>query len=249
MDLCNEMLLDVEVPEYNSNDAMCNVTFLKNKYSTILTSDWDGNVERGYSLPPIVATYGTKKVMFTRDEKTGGSWFAATDNGDIAVVMNNKAKDHINKENHLKSSSLILLEIISADSPFDVFAELNLQPIEPFSIVLYSNSKLYELIWDGDGKSINAPDTDSEHLWALAPEFGEGSLAEKEKQFKDFLIKKPKPYAAAIRTFHKELCKAFSITQAVLMSNNIMFYHMDMLDNKFYICSLPLKNTPFIIND
>jgi hypothetical protein len=248
MNLADETLIEVEIPEYNSIDSMCNVTFLKNKYSTILTSDWDGNVERGYSLPPMVTSRNNKNLIFTRDEKTGGSWFAANEDGDIAVLMNRESHD-LAREHHRKSCSLVLLDIISSDAPIEAFAEMELQYTQAFSLIIYTKQRLFELVWENGEKEINVRGTLAEHMWSSVPAADGRTADEREKLFKDFLIAKPKPYATAIRTFHKELCKAHSITQAVLINNTIMLYHTDVLENKFYITSLPLKNALFHIRD
>jgi hypothetical protein len=248
MNVADEILLKVKTPEFNSIDFMSNVTFLRNKYSAILTSDWDGNIERGYSLPPIVTSRNDKKIIFTRDERTGGSWFAANDNGDIAVLLNRESLD-IAKKRHQISSSLVLLDIISADSPIEAFAELQLQNTRAFSLILHTGQRLFELVWENGVKEINVKGIFAGQIWSSEPISDGKTVASKEKLFKDFLIASPKPYSTAIRNFHKELCKANSITQAILTNNSVMFFHTDVLEDKFYISSLPLKNTPFIISD
>lgn len=227
---------------------MCNVTFLKNRYSTILTSDWDGNVERGYALPPLTTTRNNKKIMFTRDEKTGGSWFAASEEGHVAVMIHQES-ELTRKENKLKSSSLVLLDIVCSDFPISFFTEYDLGYFEPFSLILYIDDKLYDMTWDNGEKTIVGLDVAGEHIWSSMQAYYQQFSVEKREEFKHFLVKKPKPYAAAIRAFHKELCKVPSITQAVVMTNCIMFYHINVLEDKFYVSSLPLKNRPFLLND
>ncbi|MFB9841659.1 NRDE family protein [Mucilaginibacter ginsenosidivorans] len=248
MELMDEMLTEVRVPEYKVIDFMCNVTFLKNKYSTILTSDWDGNVERGYALPPLTTTRNNKKIMFTRDEKTGGSWFAASEEGHVAVMIHQES-DLTRKENKLKSSSLLLLDIVCSDFPISFFTEYDLRYFEPFSLILYAGDKLYDMTWDNGEKTILDLEISEEHIWSSMPAYYRHYSTGKKEEFKNFLVKKPKPYASAIRTFHKELCQAPSVTQAVVMHNSVMFYHTDVLEDKFYISSLPLKNRPFLLND
>jgi len=149
----------------------------------------------------------------------------------------------------LKSSSLLLLDIISSDFPLSFFTEYDLKYFEPFSLILYIGDKLYDMTWDNRETTIIDLEMSEEHIWSSMPVYYRQYSAEKKDEFKSFLVKSPKPYASAIRTFHKDLCKAPSVTQAVVMNNCVMFYHTDVLEDKFYISSLPLKNRPFLLND
>ena len=70
------------------------------------------NIQRENAAAPDFHILPNKKIIFPKDAKAGGTWFAAADTGVIAVLLNGAFKKHIAQPPYRKSRGLILLEIM-----------------------------------------------------------------------------------------------------------------------------------------
>ena len=190
-----------------------------------------------------------KKIIFPKDARAGGTWFAAADNGTVAVLLNGAFKKHIAKPPYRKSRGLILLEIIEAGKPISFFNSLNLDNIEPFTIVLYQSGILHELRWDGTGKHVKQLDISGNYIWSSSTLYTDEIIERRENLFKQFIHAPCGITAAGIYNFHacnnddtengfiinrQTGMKTFSITQAVVNDNAVNFLHTDLLQQKEY---------------
>ena len=146
---------------------MCTVSFVRSRGIAILTSNRDEKVVRGGALPPEVKIYNGKKIIFPGDTKAGGTWFAANEDGNIAVLLNGAFYNHVKKESYRKSRGLVLLDIISSDNPYKEFKSLNLEAIEPFTVILSTENKLCRLVWDGDMKTSKDLNTNEAYVFQV----------------------------------------------------------------------------------
>ena len=93
-----------------------------------------------------------QKLFFPKDADAGGTWIVMKENGDAAVLLNGAFICHTAEPPYRLSRGIILLDIISTEKPSVTFAKINLQDIEPFTLVLLENNCLYEFMWDGSEK-------------------------------------------------------------------------------------------------
>jgi hypothetical protein len=84
----------------------------------------------------------------------------------VAVLLNGAAEKHQLKPTYRKSRGLILLDIISADSPIEHWKTINLLDLEPFTIVLFQENKLYQLRWNEIEKETIDLDVSKNHIWS-----------------------------------------------------------------------------------
>ena len=72
----------------------------------------------------------------------------------MLVLLNGAEEKHIDTGNYAKSRGLIVIEIIGSTSPFNAWQTIDLDRIEPFTLVLFENFKLYQLRWNGEEKNV-----------------------------------------------------------------------------------------------
>ena len=184
-----------------------------------------------------------KKIIFPKDSKAGGTWFAAADNGVVAVLLNGAFVKHTPAPAYRKSRGLILLEIIGSDDPLSFFGKMNLQDIEPFTLVLYQLAEsrghtvscgqdtLHELRWDGNNRHELTLDNSGSYIWSSATLYTAEIIQHRKKLFDRFVDSRETITADLIYQFHSNNhqddengfvinrqtgLKTFSITQAVL---------------------------------
>jgi uncharacterized protein with NRDE domain len=105
---------------------MCTVSFVRVNDSIIITSNRDEHVQREKAMPPAFHLLKGKKIIFPKDAKAGGTWFASANNVVVAVLLNGAFVKHIAKPQYRKSRGLILLEMMEADDPLVFFRDLDI---------------------------------------------------------------------------------------------------------------------------
>ena len=136
---------------------MCTVSFVNANGKIIITSNRDEKTLRPNAIEPKNYLINNKKIIFPKDKKAGGTWFAIDEHSTIIVLLNGAEEKHLLKESYRKSRGLIVLDLISSKSAIQAWKFIDLENIEPFTIVLFENQKLYQLRWDETQKSTNPP--------------------------------------------------------------------------------------------
>ena len=131
---------------------MCTVSFVFSKDKYIITSNRDEKTNRATAIAPKLYLINQKKIIFPKDPKAGGTWFAVNDKGTVVVLLNGAKCKHLPKLNYKKSRGLILLDVMSEKCCVTAWQNIDLENIEPFTLILFENKKLYHLQWDGTKK-------------------------------------------------------------------------------------------------
>lgn len=237
---------------------MCTVSFVRNADAVIITSNRDEHIQRENAAAPNFHQVQNKKIIFPKDAKAGGTWFAAADNGVVAVLLNGAFKKHISKPPYRKSRGLILLDIIEADEPLSFFETTDLDSIEPFTIVLYQPGSLHELRWDGNKKHEKELDITGNYIWSSATLYNDEVIAHRKSLFDKFVHSNAVITAQAIHDFHANNngdeengfvisrqtgLTTFSITQAIVQNSTLNFLHTDLLNEKCYTESMHIDQS------
>src|SRR5690606_623977 len=115
---------------------MCTVTFARSGNSTIITSNRDEQTGRAPAMPPREYEIDGRKIWFPKDGQSGGTWFALDESGNVTVLLNGAKEPHEFRNDWRKSRGLILLEIFASD-PISTWKSIDLDMIEPFTMVLF----------------------------------------------------------------------------------------------------------------
>lgn len=224
---------------------MCTVSFVTSPEGIIITSNRDEKVIRPSAIAPKNYCRNGKNIMFPKDTKAGGTWFVIDENGTVLVLLNGGKNKHIPELFYRKSRGLIALDIISAESPKDFWNQINLEDIEPFTLVLYLGGELYELIWDGLVKMKTLLDANKNHIWSSVTLYPQEIRQKRANWFFDFLSSKKEISASEMLKFHRSteeddsengliinrenVLKTLSITQAVIEKNKCVLRYYDLV--------------------
>ncbi|MEC3965418.1 NRDE family protein [Flagellimonas halotolerans] len=227
---------------------MCTVSFISRGGQYIITSNRDEHVSRPLAMEPREETIGSVKVLFPKDAKAGGSWFALNENGSVAVLLNGGFVNHAPTGNYSKSRGLVLLDVISSKNPFDLLLTTELYHIEPFTLVLFT-TRLLEFRWDGHQKYFRPLDKTKNHIWSSATLYNDQVIEHRSNLFQKFMDDNLEVTAPEVIDFHSNShddfengfiidresgLKTFSVTQAVLDDREIVMRHLDLLNDKFF---------------
>lgn len=232
---------------------MCTVSYINNNGVVVITSNRDERVIRPGAILPKSYYHNNKNIMYPKDSKAGGTWFAVDEYGNVLVLLNGGIGKHDPVFPYRKSRGLIALDIISADSAIDIWEQINLENIEPFTLILYQKSKLYELIWDGFVKRTTPLNEAQSYIWSSVTLYSSEIRKERAYWFVNFLRNTDEVSASKIFDFHRytkpydsengliinreNTIKTLSITQTVIEQNKGTMRHYDLVHAKDFSAS------------
>lgn len=225
---------------------MCTVSFVNANGKIIITSNRDEKIIRPKAIAPKSYCINNKNILFPKDPKAGGTWFAVDEYSNIIVLLNGADEKHIVTGNYKKSRGLIVLEIFENTSPIEAWIAIDLDGIEPFTLVLYEKHHLYQLRWNGQEKHTLALDSNKNHIWSSSTLYSKEIREKRASWFTTFLDTQPEVNANELFNFHRyteekneehglvinrdNLMKTLSITQAVIDQNKVALFHHDLIN-------------------
>jgi len=229
---------------------MCTVSFVCNNDKVIITSNRDEKIIRPSAIPPKNYTLNGKNIIYPKDPKAGGSWYVVDENGTVLVLLNGADEKHEVHLSYRKSRGLIVLEMISNTSPKKFWNEIDLENIEPFTLVLFQEKQLFQLRWNGVKKSSVSLEIDKNYVWSSSTLYSKGIREQRSNWFYSFLDANPEITEEKMLHFHRytetdnnehglvinrnnEL-KTLSITQAIIEKNKVVLRHLDLIANEEY---------------
>jgi hypothetical protein len=229
---------------------MCTVSFVNAYGKIIITSNRDEKIIRPNAIEPKTYQLNNKNVIFPKDNKAGGTWYAIDEHSNVLVLLNGAEEKHILKESYRKSRGLIVLDLISSESPLEAWKTIDLNNIEPFTLVLFENQNLYQLRWNESEKSILELDTNQSHIWSSSTLYSKEIRGKRANWFSAFLDTQPEVNEEELFNFHRyteednnehglvinrnDVLKTLSITQTVLEQNKITIQYSDLIAEKEY---------------
>ncbi|SHG85956.1 NRDE family protein [Flagellimonas flava] len=239
---------------------MCTVSFIRRDEGCFITSNRDEHISRPLAHRPEEETLGGIKVLFPKDPRAGGTWFALNELGAVAVLLNGAFVNHKRQLPYAKSRGLILLEVISSRQPGKMLQEMNLEQIEPFTLVLFEDEKLLEFRWDGEVKHVKPLNSEQDYIWSSVTLYDADAIHQRNTLFNRFIEGTREISAQKIVDFHSNNhsdyengfiidrttgLKTFSVTQVVLNSDNNKMRHFDLLnDQAYHVAFSPKQLTP-----
>jgi len=210
-----------------------------------MTSNRDEKTIRPNAMEPKSYYINYKKVIFPKDNKAGGTWYAIDEHSNVLVLLNGAEEKHDIKDSYRKSRGLIVLDLISSESPLEAWQKIDLENIEPFTLVLFENQKLYQLRWNELEKSTLELDTNHSHIWSSSTLYSAAIREKRANWFYTFLDTQPEVNEEELFNFHRyteegntehglvinrnEMLKTLSITQTVIEKNKVSIHYNDLI--------------------
>ncbi len=233
---------------------MCTVSFISKNNTYYITSNRDEHRKRPASLEPKVEVINGIKILYPKDPKAGGTWFAINNKGVAVVLLNGAFTKHISKGPYKMSRGLIVLNTASAENSLEYAARMDLEGVEPFTLVLFQGKKLVEIRWNGTEKSSKELGIHENHIWSSATLYDTAAIKKRETLFTKFLATNRDHNGDSIIDFHRNNnedyengfvidrdtgLKTFSITQAVIDVKGAVLDHLDLQNEKRYSMIIP----------
>lgn len=185
---------------------MCTVTYLplgNNEF--ILTSNRDEDPKRATIEPQTYIEDGVA-LTYPKDALAGGTWIGISEKSRLICLLNGGYENHKRKDKYRASRGVIVKELLKVDNAVTAIEELNLEGIEPFTIVLVdwnTDLTIYELVWTGSEKHFSKL-TQTPHIWSSSTLYTQEMKAQRKEWFADWLDENPEYSKENILQFHQD---------------------------------------------
>lgn len=223
---------------------MCTVTFIKENDKIIITSNRDEKISRPKAIEPKTYFLNGKNIFYPKDPKAGGTWYVVDELGNVIVLLNGAEEKHQMKESYRKSRGVIVLELIENKNIIEAWENIDLSNIEPFTLIVYTNKKLYKLQWNEENKVNKSLNENQPHIWSSSTLYTKETRKNREVWFHNFIENETYLNPQNILNFHRFTenkdtlngliinregnLQTLSITQAVIDFNKVTIKYLDL---------------------
>lgn len=179
---------------------MCTVSYIKTDEGVIITSNRDEKVIRQKALNPQEYIINNRVITFPKDPQAGGTWIAHTDQSCV-VLLNGAEIKHQSNPPYRESRGKIVLELVSGN-PVNDWEIINLENIEPFTLITYQNNQLFQFRWNGLCKETIELNANDAHIWSSSTLYSQKIKDKREAWFSDFLSKNKDINSEKMLNFH-----------------------------------------------
>jgi uncharacterized protein with NRDE domain len=220
---------------------MCTVTFLAKNNQVYITSNRDENPNRRAQGLTSLDDKGQHKVYFPLDETSGGSWISLADSGRAVCLLNGAFESFVPNPPYRISRGEIVISAATADNANEFMEEVDLHQVAPFTLVVYEEDSLHQLVWDGAQKHKESLSVHKPHIWSSATLYPAHIRAWRKSLFEKWLSNHETFDRESIITFHQmangdpdngfvmnrqEVVKTLSITSIQLNPDSGAMLHL-----------------------
>jgi hypothetical protein len=226
---------------------MCTVTFIPVGHQLFITHNRDEKAVRPKAIPPQQYLLNEQVLLFPKDTAANGTWIAANNHGNAAVLLNGAFVKYIPRPPYRKSRGLIFLDIVASPDLYATWETIDLWQIEPFTIILWNEKKLYACRWDGVLKHTEPLNASSTHCWSSVTLYNTAAMHKRQRWFEDWKKATPQFNLENILQFHSQtgdeqqhdnllinrngVMLTVSITSLHLNPHKAVMYYQDMQDH------------------
>jgi len=166
---------------------MCTVVFIPKGDKIYFASLRDENPLRPKAFVPNVYKENNVVILSPIDALAGGTWLGTTSSGSVIILLNGGVKKHERKTNYRKSRGIIVAELLASISPVLNWDLMDMQGIEPYTLVVWSEGNLFQLVWDGNNKYGAILKANQPYIWSSATLYDSDAKAYREQLFQQWL--------------------------------------------------------------
>lgn len=181
---------------------MCTVTYIPTARSILLTSNRDEHIGRPVAIPPQTYFLAGQPIVYPKDAQAGGTWITFRNGHSAAVLLNGGFERHRRQATYRQSRGIIMLEIVSSVDPVEKFNSIQLEDIEPFTLILFNGDQLRRCTWDGEIKHTTLLDTEKAHIWSSATLYDRTVQNQRETNLQEWLSEEFVPTPEKVLSYH-----------------------------------------------
>ena len=182
---------------------MCTVVFIPVKDRYYFASLRDENPIRERSSLPLYSCSNGQGFLAPIDPAGGGTWVGVNNSGTIIILLNGGFENHLRKESYAKSRGTIVTELLAAGQPLIDWESLCLNMIEPFTLIVWEEYELFQLVWDGVNKHHFQLSNSVAHIWSSATLYEKDARELRKTRFQAWIDGNPVISKLSMANFFK----------------------------------------------
>lgn len=182
---------------------MCTVVYIPDNDKVFFASLRDENPLRPTAISPDIFFANDTTVLAPKDTLGGGTWLGINEYKNVIILLNGGFEKHKLKEQYRKSRGLIVLELLSTEMPVVEWELMNLEEIEPFTLLVWHAEKMFHLVWDGNQKYRFILDSTVPHIFSSSTLYSAEAKTNREKLFQKWIATNPDISKGSLLNFFK----------------------------------------------
>ena len=180
---------------------MCTVIFMPGEDCQYFASLRDENPQRAAAEKPALYKTDAANFIAPLDSQASGTWIGANDFGNVIVLLNGAFQNHEKKPSYKISRGLIVRELLASEFPVIDWSMLDLDGIEPFTLIVWTDQMLFELVWDGEKRHRTTHDHRAPHIWSSSTLYDEAAKEERNSRFFEWTSEHPATSLQSVLNF------------------------------------------------
>lgn len=223
---------------------MCTVSYLPTDKGFILTSNRDEAPFRK-DTDVVKRDIAGQNVLFPVDPVSGGSWFAVSDAGTVAALLNGAYKTFKPSAGYTYSRGQVLLDAFRISDPVEFARKTDFSNTAPFTLIVMRANRIHQIIWDGTHTLHLELYPHQRHFWSSVTLYPAEVRKWRAELFDRWYKETPSFSQEDIMTFHRyggqgdaendfvmnrdEVVRTLTITSAEHTGDRIVLRHMNVV--------------------
>ena len=182
---------------------MCTVVYIPNKAASYFASLRDENPARATAIAPVLNSENSVKYISPVDSLAGGTWVGLSEFGNVIILLNGAFEKQERKAFYRKSRGLVVSELLRAEIPLVDWELMDMEDIEPYTLIVYIDGKLFQLVWDGEKKTRMMLDESKPQIWSSSTLYDVDAKKYRAELFENWTMMEPPINKASVLNFFK----------------------------------------------
>jgi hypothetical protein len=166
---------------------MCTVVFIPKGDKYFFASLRDESPSRPKAVVPDIYKDGDSVILSPIDAMAGGTWLGLTASGSVIILLNGGFEKHERKTNYRKSRGLIVTELLASNLPVVNWNLMDMQDVEPYTLVVWNEGNLFQLVWDGEHKHGTLLKSDQPYIWSSSTLYDQQARMHRSELFQQWI--------------------------------------------------------------
>ena len=171
---------------------MCTVAFIPGNNKYYFASLRDENPKRAKATIPALQLSDKLMYLSPVDPVGGGTWVGVNELGHVIILLNGGFEKHRVNGPYTKSRGLIVSQLLDAAMPVVDWMLMDMKNIEPYTLVVWADNNLFQLVWNGTTKHRERLTTGVPHLWSSSTLYNSKIKTYREKLNQNWMVTNPK---------------------------------------------------------
>lgn len=166
---------------------MCTVVFIPKGDRYFFASLRDESPLRPKAVVPDIYKEGSAVILSPIDAMAGGTWLGVTESGSVIILLNGGFEKHERKANYRKSRGLIVAELLASNQPIVNWNLMDMHDVEPYTLVVWNQGNLFQLVWDGEHKHGALLKSDQSYIWSSSTLYDQQARTHRSELFRQWI--------------------------------------------------------------